>query len=347
MDILQACEDLAHNVTSFDSFEYSEDNIPKDQIQRWQDLFSLTAEEAAKELHDWRADFGRASIPFLVWQEISQQKKSLGFDKESYEYSLSPRWLSRHTKVAETNFSFSYSSSTNTQAEITYLVKLEGDIPDAATLQQLAGLPTPPEVKTGDGETIELFGVIDGQGKVRLLANLPRGRPVTIIPVSMARKDLSWDSAYPTLGLETTLPQNRAHSLPAPSNQKLRPPSGLFPVWYFFYGTLADEERLGRLLGPDHPISLPPAWITGGRLGTWAGKYKALMDDFCGGRVDGHAFLVQDQQAEDALRYYETGVYEVVRYEIHLEDPVEGANMVKGLTFRYIGGKADQERLSH
>jgi hypothetical protein len=335
MDILQACEDLANNIASFDPFECSDADIPKEQTQRWQDLFGFTEEEAIKELNCWRADFGRTSIPLSVWQEIIQEKKDLGFDKESYEYSLSPRWLSRRAKTRGVNASSSSSSSFQARAESTYLVKLEGSIPDSSTLQQLAGLSTPPEVKTGQGDTTELFGVIDRQTKARLLSSLPKGSSTTIISISRARKDLSRDSAYPTLGLDTTLPQNRpSSSLPL---QKTQPSNEEYPVWYFFYGTLADEERLGRLLGPDHPLSLTPAWIAGGRLGTWAGKYKALVDDFDGGRVDGHAFLVQDQQAEDALRYYETGVYEVVRCDVHLQTPDGGADTVKGLTFRYFG----------
>lgn len=333
MDILQACEDLANNIASFDPFECSDADIPKEQTRRWQDLFGFTEEEAIKELGGWRANFGRTSLSISVWQEISQEKKALGFDKEAYEYSLSPRWLSHQAKAQERNVFSSSSSSAKAQAESTYLVKLEGSIPNVATLQQFAGLSTPPEVKTGQGDTTELFAVIDGQGRAHLLASLPKGTSTTIISISRARKDLSQDSAYPTLGLETTLPQNR----PSSSLQRPQPAKEEYPVWYFFYGTLADEERLGRLLGPNHPLSLTPACIAGGRLGTWAGRYKALVDDYGGGRVDGHGFLVQDQQAEDALRYYETGVYEVVRCDIHLQTHDGGADTVRGLTFRYIG----------
>lgn len=342
MDILQACEDLANNIAAFDPFDSSEDNVPKEQTQRLQDLFGFTEEEAIKELNDWRADFGRTSIPLLAWQEISQEKKSMGFDKESYEYSLSPRWLSRQAKPQKTDAS-PFSSASEVQAETTYLVKLEGSIPNVTSLQQLAGLSTPPHVKVGEGDTTELFGVIDGHGRAKLLASLPKGSQTTIISISRARKNLSRGSMYPSLGLETTLPQYRLSSPPTHIPQASQPANEECPVWYFFYGTLANEERLSRLLGPDHPVSLTPAWTTGGRLGTWAGTYKALVDDFGGGRVHGHGFLLQDQQAEDALRYYETGVYEVVRCDIHLETPHRGVNMVKGLTFRHIGDNLEED----
>ncbi|CAG9981034.1 unnamed protein product [Clonostachys byssicola] len=336
MDTLQACEDLANNIGYFDPFECSDAEIPKDQIQRWQHLFGFTEEEAIKELGSWRADFGRTSIPLLAWQEISQEKKRLGYDKEAYEYSLSSRWLSRQARAQNPTSS---SSSSKTQAWSIYLVKLEGSIPDAAALQQLAELPAPPEIKTDQGETTELFAVINGKDKEKLLANLPTGSSTTIISVSRACKYLSHDSAYPILGLDTTLPQNRLSS-PIADHEKLQPGNEDYPVWYFFYGTLADGDRLGRLLGPGHSASLIPAWVIGGRLGTWAGKYKALVDDFGGGRVHGHGFLVQNKEEEDALRYYETGAYEVVRCEIYLETR-DGMNMAKGLTFRFIGGSLE------
>jgi hypothetical protein len=65
------------------------------------------------------------------------------------------------------------------------------------------------------------------------------------------------------------------------------------------------------------------------------------VDDFGGGRVYGYGFLVQDKEAEDALRYYETGAYEVVRCEIYLETN-GGVNMVKGLTFRFASGSLEE-----
>jgi hypothetical protein len=65
------------------------------------------------------------------------------------------------------------------------------------------------------------------------------------------------------------------------------------------------------------------------------------VDDFGGGRVYGYGFLAQDKEAEDALRYYETGAYEVVRCEIYLETN-GGVNMVKGLNFRFASGSLEE-----
>jgi hypothetical protein len=54
-----------------------------------------------------------------------------------------------------------------------------------------------------------------------------------------------------------------------------------YPVWYFFYGTLADVPKLSSLLSlPEGstPV-LHPATVAGGRMETWgAGKYNALVD---------------------------------------------------------------------
>jgi hypothetical protein len=73
----------------------------------------------------------------------------------------------------------------------------------------------------------------------------------------------------------------------------------------------------------------------GGRLGTWGGKYKALIDGPEGFQVNGHAFLVTSKEHEDALRFYKTDMYQVVRCKILLKN-----GPVQGLTFRFAGGDA-------
>ncbi|OAL00216.1 hypothetical protein IQ06DRAFT_316452 [Phaeosphaeriaceae sp. SRC1lsM3a] len=102
-----------------------------------------------------------------------------------------------------------------------------------------------------------------------------------------------------------------------------------YPVWYFFYGTLADTAFLGRLFGlPDgHVPILVPAVICGGKIRTWGGKYKALVDSW-GEHVDGWACEILAQEHEDALRVYETAKYEVVR-------------VVMGSTFRFAGNEGE------
>ncbi|GME61058.1 AIG2-like protein [Neofusicoccum parvum] len=124
-------------------------------------------------------------------------------------------------------------------------------------------------------------------------------RPPTFIRLSIARKDLSPNSAHPTLGIDATLPQHRGPGR--------RPHQDEYPVWYFFYGTLAEPETLARLFdaaeGEQRPV-LKPAVIHGGRMEMWAGKYRALVDG--AERVEGWACRVQSREHEDALLVYET-----------------------------------------
>ncbi|KAJ9424416.1 hypothetical protein QL093DRAFT_2078216 [Fusarium oxysporum] len=78
-----------------------------------------------------------------------------------------------------------------------------------------------------------------------------------------APKDLSSTSFHPTLGLDTTLPQYRLGSDEIP-----RPAQKEYPVWYFFYGTLADPSVLTKLLGSDSQAEYYAAKIRGGALKT-------------------------------------------------------------------------------
>lgn len=153
----------------------------------------------------------------------------------------------------------------------------------------------------------------------------------------MADKDLSSYSRYPTLGVDTILPQFRAK---ADGSAPSIPTQEEFPVWYFFYGTLADPETLARVLDITiDPQQLVPAVIHGGKLDTWAGKYRALMQSTSNAKVQGHAFLVKNKEQEDALRFWETDMYQVVRCKIETEGvDAEAAWIIRdGLTFLFVG----------
>jgi hypothetical protein len=100
-----------------------------------------------------------------------------------------------------------------------------------------------------------------------------------------------------------------------------RPKQHEYPVWYFFYGTLAKPDFLAQLFGSPPGIEhvLVPAHIEGGKLRTWGGKYKALVD--CSGRrVDGWVFEVESEEQEEVLCMYETAKYEVIRVRIEVEE---------------------------
>jgi len=79
--------------------------------------------------------------------------------------------------------------------------------------------------------------------------------------------------------------------------------------------------------------------IHSGKIGTWGGKYKALVDN-PGTCVEGCAYEVVSQEQEDALRVYETAKYEVVRVEIMCRMNFR-ARFVRGLTFRFAGEEGE------
>jgi len=226
------------------------------------------------------------------------------------------------------------------------------------------------------------FCLIDGHPKAKLLqasyspsnkSTIAGFRPIFIKTAQMARKELSPHSLYPTLGIDTTPPQFRPQppSVLSQGNQPdfSKSSQNECPVWYFFYGTLADSNVLARVLGLDGDGSASPAEISyrkarlrsgtcvgnaGWRLTTWGGKYKALVDfsspsmasgEENGKSVEGSAYLVKTREEEDALRYYETDRYEAVRCGIELLDGLRGdggeqehePERVNGLSFRIIG----------
>jgi hypothetical protein len=221
-----------------------------------------------------------------------------------------------------------------------YLFKLSDPI-TPRIFASAAILPSQPRIIQGEGEDgIAQFCQVSDPDipniKTWLAEEYPNISPV-FVPINKARKALSPDSAYPTLGYDTTLPHHRPNS----SACEYLPTQDQFPVWYFFYGTLGNSSFLNELFGsPPEEHALVPALIHGGKLQTWGGKYNALVDDNPGSRVDGWAYEVVSQEQEDTLRTYETAKYEVVRVEIELNGH-SGRRFVKGCTFRFVGPKGE------
>ncbi|KAM7197063.1 hypothetical protein V8F20_006816 [Naviculisporaceae sp. PSN 640] len=255
-----------------------------------------------------------------------------------------------------------------------YLIRLDGPLSSPETVRVAGGLPTLPETFTDESnpddedsdldsnyenpqQTPTRFCRIDNITKDKTLAWLSSNPPPAaehsdwrplIIKDARAHKDLSSVSAYPTLGVDTTLPQHRLHSISPDQDLSLRPTQNEYPVWYFFYGTLADPDVLRRVLElpDDSLITYHSARLTtcGDR------RYKALVDFTTADNgdagltrkndttsvIEGKTYLVQNREEEDNLRVYETDLYEVVRCAIELEMNGE-VKLVKGLTFRFTG----------
>ncbi|KAK3379301.1 hypothetical protein B0T24DRAFT_716899 [Lasiosphaeria ovina] len=327
------------------SFQPSpEDEPDHDTVKRWQALFGYTYAEAAKEIRDKRRDLGRPTLSEASWEILPADKKVEGFDKEAYEHAC---WLAKSSVRHGVATRPQSAKNTTSLGRQTYLFKLQGPLASPETLQAALGLDATPAVlgESNDSGEPAAFCKVSAAEKQAILCLLSDKDPFfqpTFVRCSVADKVLSAFSAHPTLGIDATLPQHRTRSPPDPA---LRPAQDEYPVWYFFYGTLADPNVLRRLLELDREPTYRPAKIHGGVLEAWAGKYKALVDapPTMGSEkfvVEGSAFLVQNRGQEEALCRYETDQYEVVRCEIEMEraeEEEEEEETIRGLTFRFVG----------
>ncbi|TVY46871.1 hypothetical protein LOCC1_G002792 [Lachnellula occidentalis] len=227
------------------------------------------------------------------------------------------------------------------QARTIFALKLEGPISTPQKVQVAASLPTVPESYHGSSEGGDaVFCKVDGRSRLAIENWLSTRKETTFrplfVPEGRAYKELCPHSLYPTLGKDTTLPQYRPQSLHLLAQAPFFGRTGTqFPVWYFFYGTLADIPKLHSLLSlseEEVPI-LHEASVMGARMKSWGlGKYNALVDGPERSCVEGSAYLVMSEEHEDALRKYETSAYEVVRCLIQIDGAV-----VEGCTFRFAG----------
>ncbi|KAH8728318.1 hypothetical protein GQ44DRAFT_757280 [Phaeosphaeriaceae sp. PMI808] len=219
-----------------------------------------------------------------------------------------------------------------------YLFKINNPI-TTAILASADILPSQPRVVYGEGEDgIAQFCQVNEFDIPKIKDWLTKTYPTVSLvfaPINKAFKSLSPCSAYPTLGLDTSLPHHRPQNAMCAS---FFPTQRQYPVWYFFYGTLANCSFLAQLFcSPPETIPvLVPALIHGGKLRTWGRKYNALVDS-PGSQVDGWAYEVLSQDQEDILRIYETAKYEVVRVDITLNESPGRGRVVQGCTFRFAG----------
>lgn len=140
IDLLLACEDLIPN--GIDNIDDTEPVADQD-IERWQQLFGFaTKEEASNAILEWRGDLGQKTLSPESWAIIKYKSESSGYGKEVYEFYLASQK--------------SYRSATrpgpkleDTSSDSSYLLKLEGPILDAGTVQAMASLSCTPKVIHG------------------------------------------------------------------------------------------------------------------------------------------------------------------------------------------------------
>lgn len=174
----------------------------------------------------------------------------------------------------------------------TYLLKVEGPLTSPQEFASAIGLTALPPVERGESEQdTAYFYRLDESNMQKLeawlAAKFPSHRP-TKIRLNIAYKD---DFAIPTLGMDPALLQHRPDYAQLPKTAMVQE----YPVCYFFYGTLADPERLEHLFEPPSSAPWPilrKATVQDGAIRIWGGKYRALINQ-PGGNVVGWACVVE------------------------------------------------------
>ncbi|KAF2734955.1 hypothetical protein EJ04DRAFT_543308 [Polyplosphaeria fusca] len=222
-----------------------------------------------------------------------------------------------------------------------FLFKLEPPLDTIDSVMSALALSTKLKEVQATGDTglarfCEINEIIKISIQEYLSAYHPFFKP-TIIRINKAEKVLDDNSLCPTLGYDITLPHHR----PDTSTELVfSPKQEGYPVWYFFYGTLADENFLAKLFAlskeEEERLVLAPARVRNGKIMTWAGKYRALVDS-PGYIVEGWALEVQEKEHEDALLIYETDKYEVMRTKFEIAGGEQCGRTVRGCTFRFAG----------
>ncbi|KAL9577720.1 MAG: hypothetical protein Q9203_007356, partial [Teloschistes exilis] len=227
MDISEALEDMVATAPDIydQTFQPSDDSI-----KRRQTLFNYTPLEAAEYIKDRKLIGSHLNLTSLPMGDDPIRKRS-------------PRPRPRLLRILDRNL-----------LTAIYLVRLTPLLPTASKIQEIAHLPDLPATHAGTSDTDSpaLFCRIDGPTlhalRTWLLNYDPSHHNLTTVRLTLVAKDLSPDSIYPTLGHDATLPHHRP---PTPSLIAGQVMQHDYPVLYFFYGFLADPERL------TYPLSRP------------------------------------------------------------------------------------------
>lgn len=107
------------------------------------------------------------------------------------------------------------------------------------------------------------------------------------------------------------------------------------PVYYFFYGTLANPDILKGVLDLKTEPILRSAKIHSYELSTWD-QYRTLVDSNPNSVVTGSAYMVESAEHEHKLAYYETNAYTVASCRVLFTDRGYKESVL-GRTFKYAG----------
>lgn len=316
--------------------DVSEADDIAETARQWQTLFDLDHDSAVAAITNFRADINRTRLSDVQWS-IMAHSAGEGHNKESYEYELEMQKRRKRLVVPRATV-----SERRVNSNLRWMI---GPLPPQILRHVKTFLPYDTEIQVVQGKGEDTTGdfIIGDPNTTSFIKDYLSKHashiPVTCTKIDIAAKQLDSASHYPTLGLDTTLPQFRPDRFEEEIDEILQ---NDYPVQYFFYGTLAEPGRLVRMLDLPFVPHLEKASVTGGKLKEWKGAsgagYKALVNGDEEDIVNGHAFEVQNEEQEMVLRKYETSRYEVVRCMIGMED----GRRVKGLTFRF----RDRDELS-
>ncbi|OJJ68066.1 hypothetical protein ASPBRDRAFT_134923 [Aspergillus brasiliensis CBS 101740] len=127
-----------------------------------------------------------------------------------------------------------------------------------------------------------------------------------------------------------------------PTKHSFTPPDTLsqqdnpiYPIYYFFYGTLTSPTQVKRILDLPEEPPLRKAEVTGYAIAKW-GDYPALINGNQEQVVTGSAYLVKSEEEARKLAHYETSAYEVADCLIFFKDGEE-PDEADGKVFVYAG----------
>lgn len=207
MDLVAELERMAVSAVDDDSAEFEPS---EDEIQRWQSLFAYSS-EAVEQIKNQKGDYSRRRVSDDHWELVKTEKEAQGFSRDAYDHGMKMGGQSAYSHEQRKHV-----DTPASQSNPSYLVLLEGILNTPKSIQEAANLPEPIHTVQAASETRDaVFCEIDGKIKQSIENWLSQQnftfRP-TFIRISKAKKDLDSNSIYPTLGLESTLPQHRFSS---------------------------------------------------------------------------------------------------------------------------------------
>ncbi|KAF4957129.1 hypothetical protein FGADI_3349 [Fusarium gaditjirri] len=260
MDLLEELEAMAQTATAFQD-DYI---IPESTIARWQKLFGYSATLAERKITEHRNNPLRFTVSEDHWNVVRDRMEVEGHDHESYEHSCIRTSLDAMNRRQE----MTMKERRKLRASV-FLIKLEGPLHSVQAVIEATNKSSTASAQVLAATDLSgqpsSFFKINGIDKLVIEGWLRENHYPNFTPTFIkdlhAPKDLSSASLYPTLGLDTTLPQHRLGPDEIPRRAQSE-----YPVLYFFYGTLADPSVLAKLLGSDFQPRYDTAKILGGVL---------------------------------------------------------------------------------